>query len=78
MTALAAVCGAVVGLGITVVVMGLRGVELPRLRWPTIRARWEHRTRRLAVAVVAGVLVGAANQWLAKTPWGSLVASRSR
>ena len=31
MTALAAVCGAAVGLGITVAVMGLRGVELPRL-----------------------------------------------
>ena len=71
MTALAAVCGAAVGLGITVAVMGLRGVELPRLRWPTIRARWEHRTRRFAVAVVAGVLVGAATGW----PVGALLAA---
>ena len=71
MTALAAVCGAAVGLGVIVIVMGLRGVELPRLGWPTLRAGWEHRTRRFAAAVVAGVLVGAATGW----PVGALLAA---
>jgi tight adherence protein B len=71
MTALAALCGAAVGLGITFTVMGLRGVELPQLRRRTLGARWERRTLRFAVAVVAGVLVGAATGW----PVGALLAA---
>ena len=70
-TALATICGAVVGLGVTVIVMGARGVELPRLRRPALPPRWEHRTLQFAVAIVAGVLVGAVTGW----PVGALLAA---
>lgn len=71
MTGLAAICGAAVGLGITVIVMGLRGLELPRIRRPSFLARWERPSLQLAAAVVAGVLVGAATGW----PVGALLAA---
>lgn len=63
MTALGVALGAGAGLGIVLVVVGLRGSETS-----TGRSRWSPRglqgdTRRLAIAVAAGVLVGAATGW---------------
>ncbi len=73
-TALAALCGAGVGLGVVLVVAGWRGVDLAS---PTRRPdatgppRWEHRSARLAVAVGTGVLVGAVTGW----PVGAVLAA---
>ena len=66
MSELAAICGAVVGLGLALVLAGLRGVELPRpsrLASAWNRRQLERSTLRLACAVGAGVLVGALTGW---------------
>ena len=63
MTALAAVLGAGVGLGVLLVALGWRGVEgrRPARRWT--RRQLEGHTLRLAVAVGAAVVVGAGTGW---------------
>lgn len=63
MTPLGVLLGAGAGLGILLVVVGLRGSEpsAGRVRWSS--RSLERHTRRLAVAVGAAVLVGAATGW---------------
>lgn len=63
MIALGIVLGAAAGFGITLVVLGVRGAEGNRERWPGIRRRMEGRSLRLAIAVVAAVLVGVGTGW---------------
>ena len=55
--------GAGAGLGATLIVLGLRGVEVRRQIDKVIRARVERHTLRLGIAVGAAVLVGAATGW---------------
>lgn len=71
MTALAAICGAGVGLGVILVVAGLRGVQLhsPPSRRLTL-PQMERLSLRLALAIGAGAVVGAATRW----PVASLAA----
>jgi Flp pilus assembly protein TadB len=69
--ALAALCGALLGLGILLVAAGVRGVEPIALRPPRIDLRVDHAALRIAGAVFAGVLVGAATGW----PVGALLAA---
>lgn len=72
MTALAALCGAGVGLGLVLLGCGWRGVTVPV---PTgrlgARLRAEDATLRIAVAVGAGVVVGAVTGW----PVGAALAA---
>jgi tight adherence protein B len=71
-TALAAVCGAGVGLGLVVLVGGLRGG--PPARTPggaRVRVGMERATLRLGLAAGAGVLVGVATRW----PVGAVLAA---
>ncbi len=72
MTALAALCGAGVGLGLVLLGCGWRGVTVPvstgRLG---ARLRAEDATLRIAVAVGAGVVVGAVTGW----PVGAALAA---
>jgi tight adherence protein B len=71
-TALAALTGAGTGLGLLLVALGVRGVELSRPPWwPAAGPRWERRSLRLALAGGAGVLVGAGTGW----PVGALLAA---
>jgi tight adherence protein B len=71
----AAACGAVVGLGATLLVLGVRGVERPVARpvdgpgWRERVARWRHQRMapRLAGAIVAGLLAGLFTGWPAAT-----------
>lgn len=64
MTALAAACGAGVGLGLLLVAAGLRGVD-PRvvLPGPLTMPRLERLTLRLALAIGIGAVVGALTRW---------------
>lgn len=63
MTALGVLLGAGAGLGILLVVVGLRGREASTGRSSWSPRRLEGNTRRLAIAVAAAVLVGAATGW---------------
>lgn len=71
MTALVAICGAALGLGVVLIAAGLRGVELPPLPRRRIVARIDRAALRIGGAVLAGVLVGAATGW----PVGALLAA---
>jgi Flp pilus assembly protein TadB len=76
-TALAALWGAGVGLGLVAIIAGLRGAPPPRLpRWlrPGPRGaigRLDRGMLRIGLAVGAGVLVGAVTRW----PVGALLAA---
>lgn len=71
MTALAAICGAGVGLGLVLVAAGVRGVDVPATRSSAVSLlRVEKLSLRLAVAVGAGAVVAAATRW----PVASLAA----
>lgn len=64
MTDLGVLLGAGTGLGMVLIVLGLRGVEARRTATPKLtRASAERHNLRLAVAVGAAVLVGAATGW---------------
>ena len=71
MTALAALCGAGVGLGLLLVVAGWRGVDLPRPTRNSARPKVEQANLRIGLAVGAAVVVGAATGW----PVGALLAA---
>jgi tight adherence protein B len=71
MSALAALCGAGVGLGLVLVVVGWRGVDLPRPTRRIERRQIERFNLRLGLAVGAGVVVGAATGW----PVGAVLAA---
>jgi tight adherence protein B len=71
MTALAALCGVAVGVGLLLAFVGWRGVELPQLGLRSTRAKTERVTLRLGLAAGAGVLVGVATGW----PVGALLAA---
>ena len=61
MSALGALCGAGVGLGVVLALVGWRGVESGRrARRPK---RWRRMNLRVALAIVAGVLAGAVTSW---------------
>lgn len=69
MTALGALCGVGVGLGLVAIWAGWRGTEAPRLRrtvWPKV----ERVNLRIALALGAAVVVGAATGW----PVGAVLA----
>jgi tight adherence protein B len=70
-TALAALCGTAVGLGLLLAFVGWRGVELPHFRTDSARPRNERVTLRLGLAAGAGVLVGVITGW----PVGALLAA---
>jgi tight adherence protein B len=65
MTALAALLGAACGLGVLLLVLGLRGTEEPAepRRWQQILRRVDRLALRLAAGGVAGVGVGALTRW---------------
>lgn len=64
MTDLGVLLGAGAGLGMVLILLGLRGVEARRSATPKLtRASAERHNLRLAVAVGAAVLVGAATGW---------------
>jgi tight adherence protein B len=69
-SALAGILGAGVGLGLVLAWAGWRGVSLSRSERSPARPKIERATLRLAVAVGAAVLVGAATRW----PAGALLA----
>lgn len=71
MSALAALFGAGVGLGVLLVVVGWRGVDLPRPTRRIERRQIERFNLRLGLAVGAGVVVGAATGW----PVGAVLAA---
>jgi tight adherence protein B len=70
-SALAALCGAGVGLGLVLAVAGWRGVDLPRPARRLDRRRIERANLRIGLAVGAGVVVGAATGW----PVGAVLAA---
>ncbi len=70
MSALAGLLGAGVGLGVVLVVAGLRGVDLPRPAQRLERAKLERANLRIGLAVGAAVVVGAATGW----PVGAMLA----
>lgn len=70
MTALAAFCGAALGLGVVLIAAGLRGGELPALPRRRFALRMDRAALRIGGAVLAAVLVGAATGW----PVGALLA----
>jgi tight adherence protein B len=70
-TALAALCGAGVGLGLLLVIAGWRGVDLPRPTRASTRPKVERANLRIGLAVGAAVVVGAATGW----PVGALLAA---
>lgn len=70
MTALAAVCGAGVGLGVLLVVAGTRGASVPGPSFGLGLPQLERLSLRLALAVGAGAVVAAATRW----PVASLAA----
>jgi tight adherence protein B len=65
MTALAALLGAACGLGVLLLVLGLRGTEEPSAQhhWPQILRRVDRLALRLAAGGVASVGVGALTRW---------------
>ena len=70
MTAVAALCGAGVGLGLVLLWAGWRGVDLPQRRLAVL-AKVERSNLRLGLAVAAAVVVGAATGW----PVGAALAA---
>ena len=70
MSALGTLCGAGVGLGLVLVVVGWRGGEVPRPRRASLRPKVERANLRLGLAVGAAVVVGAATGW----PVGAVLA----
>jgi tight adherence protein B len=70
-SALAALCGAGVGLGLVLVIAGWRGVDLPHPTRRLDRRRVERVNLRLGLAVGAAVVVGAATGW----PVGAVLAA---
>ena len=70
MNALAALCGAGVGLGLVLVLAGWRGIDHPRRTWAQARPKVERANLRIGLAVGAAVIVGAATGW----PVGALLA----
>ena len=70
MSALAALCGAGVGVGLLLVVAGWRGVDLPHPSHHLARHRVERANLRLGLAAGAAVVVGAATGW----PVGAVLA----
>ena len=71
MTALAALCGAGVGLGLVIIWAGLRGVDLSRPTRASGRPKLERANLRIGLAVGAAVIVGAATGW----PVGAVLAA---
>ncbi|MHB8451689.1 MAG: type II secretion system F family protein, partial [Mycobacteriales bacterium] len=71
MSALAALCGAGIGLGLLIAIAGWRGVSLPSPAQRKPREAGEHLAGRLALAVGAGVAVGGLTGW----PVGALLAA---
>jgi tight adherence protein B len=71
MSALAALCGAGVGLGFVLVIVGWRGVDLPHPTRRIERRQIERFNLRLGLALGAGVVVGAATGW----PVGAVLAA---
>jgi Flp pilus assembly protein TadB len=69
-SALAALCGGGVGLGLVLVIAGWRGVDLPRPTRASARPKVERASLRIGLAVGAAVVVGAATGW----PVGALLA----
>ena len=69
-TAVAALCGAGVGLGLVLAWVGWRAIDMPRPRRHPDRRRVERLNLRLGAAVGAAVLVGAATGW----PVGAVLA----
>lgn len=63
MSALGVLLGAGAGLGALLVALGVRGVDHPRRERRLTRRRLEGRSLRLAGAVSAAVVVGAATRW---------------
>lgn len=63
MTALGVLLGAGVGLGLALVVIGIRGLEARRPAPHRTRARLERLMLRLGLAIMAGVVVGAITRW---------------
>ena len=70
MSALAALCGAGVGLGLFLVVAGWRGIDLPHPTRRLDRRRVERANLRIGLAAGAAVVVGAATGW----PVGAVLA----
>ena len=63
MTALFVLLGAGVGLGATLILLGIRGEQARRQKHTVLRVRLERHTLRLALALGAAVLVGAGTGW---------------
>ncbi|MHB8533260.1 MAG: type II secretion system F family protein [Solirubrobacteraceae bacterium] len=64
MTALAALSGALCGLGLVLVVMGIRGVDPTAApRWRISRAQIDRAALRVCLALLAGVVVGVITGW---------------
>ena len=63
MTALFVLLGAGVGLGATLILLGIRGEQPRRQKHKVLRVRLERHTLRLALALGAAVLVGAGTGW---------------
>lgn len=61
MSALGALCGAGVGLGVVLALVGWRGAESGRRPRPQVR--WRRMNLRVALAIGAGVLAGAVTGW---------------
>jgi tight adherence protein B len=70
MSALAALCGAGVGLGAVLVIAGWLAVDLPRRTRHLDRPQVERANLRIGLAVGAAVVVGAATGW----PVGAMLA----
>lgn len=70
MSALAALCGAGVGLGLVLVAAGWRGIDLPRPTRRLDRRKVERANLRIGLAVGGAVIVGAVTGW----PVGALLA----
>jgi Flp pilus assembly protein TadB len=70
MSALAALCGAGVGLGLVLAAAGWRGVEVPHPTRRLNRHKVERANLRIGLAVGAAVVVGAATGW----PVGAVLA----
>src|ERR1700736_4467464 len=65
MTALAALAGALVGVGVVALVMAIRGVDAdaPRRRWRLSLQRVDHAVARLCIALLAGTFIGVLTHW---------------
>jgi Flp pilus assembly protein TadB len=70
-TALATLCGAGVGLGLVIIWVGWRGVDLPRPTRASSRPKVERANLRIGLAAGAAVIVGAATGW----PVGAALAA---